>query len=118
MLFAGFIALPISAQQQAQTNQSSRNELLAAESQAAVIGCLQGSDGHYTLTDVAGRTYELQGDMSKLTSHIGHEVRITTTTPASIATSSGLGSDATGNQQPTLAIKDVSHVSATCQEPG
>jgi Protein of unknown function (DUF5818) len=46
----------------------------------AVKGCLQGSHGNYTLMADNGTTYQLQGDTSKLSAHIGHEVQITGST--------------------------------------
>ena len=52
--------------------------------QTAVEGCLQGSNGSFTLTDKAGTTYQLQGDTSKLAEHVGHEVQITGTTSSAV----------------------------------
>jgi hypothetical protein len=86
-----------------------------ASGQTALEGCLQGSDGNYTLTDKHGRTYQLLGATSKLAAHVGHEVLATTTTPASIAISSAVGAEATAAQQPILDITQVKHISATCQ---
>src|SRR5438046_1404718 len=49
-------------------------------SQNKVEGCLQGSDGNFTLSDSSGTTYQLQGDTAKLSEHVGHEVQITGST--------------------------------------
>lgn len=82
-----------------------------------VQGCLRGSDGNYTITEKSGRTYSLLGDMSKLTAHIGHEVQITGTSgPGSIG--SGIGSDATGIDQPILTVGQVKHISGACRTLG
>jgi hypothetical protein len=87
----------------------------AAAGETTVQGCLQSSNGTYTLTDKSGTTYQLQGDTSKLSAHVGHEVRITGTTTAGGATSSSMGSQAGGAQQPTLTVASMKHVSKTCQ---
>jgi hypothetical protein len=42
----------------------------------SIEGCLSGSGGNYTLTDSSGKTYQLQGDTSKLSAEVGHQVRI------------------------------------------
>ena len=82
-----------------------------------VQGCLQGSDGNYTITEKSGRTYSLLGDLSKLTAHIGHEVQITGTSgPGAIG--SGIGSDATGIDQPILTVGQVKDISGACQTSG
>ena len=87
-------------------------------SETTVQGCLQGSSGNFTLTDKSGTTYQLAGDTSKLTEHVGHEVKIKGTTSAS---SSAAGSSSTppsgaaaGGSQSTLTIAEVKHVSKTC----
>jgi hypothetical protein len=54
----------------------------------AVEGCLQGSNGNFALSDKSGTTYQLSGDTSKLSKHVGHEVQITGSTSASSAASS------------------------------
>jgi hypothetical protein len=89
-----------------------------ASTEATLEGCLQGSDGNYTLTDRHGRTYQLQGSASKLATHAGHEVQITTRTPESIATTSAMGAEGTGMQQPILTVAKVKHISGTCQAGG
>ena len=44
---------------------------------STVRGCLQISDSSFTLTENSGTTYEIQGDISILAEHLGHEVQIT-----------------------------------------
>src|SRR5258708_23423416 len=46
-------------------------------SQTNVEGCLQGSNGSFTLTDTTGKMYQLQGDAAQLGEHVGQEVRVT-----------------------------------------
>jgi uncharacterized protein DUF5818 len=81
-----------------------------------VEGCLQGSDGNFTLTDSSGTTYQLAGDTSKLTEHVGHEVRIKGSTSG--AGSSGAGASASAGGQQTLTVESVKHVAKTCKSAG
>ena len=83
-----------------------------ASGQTTVEGCLQHSDGNYTLTDNAGTTYQLQGANSKLKAHVGHEVQITGSTMSG-ATSTTTGTQ-TGTQSP-LMVESVKHISKTCK---
>ena len=83
-----------------------------ASGQTTVEGCLQHSDGNYTLTDNAGTTYQLQGAASKLKEHVGHEVQITG------STMSGATSTTTGTRngtQSSLMVESVKHVSKSCK---
>ncbi|MGH9570070.1 MAG: hypothetical protein ACRD4F_10540 [Candidatus Angelobacter sp.] len=58
-----------------------------------IKGCLSGSAGNYTLTDSAsGKTYTLAGDTSKLSDHVGHEIRVTGSPAEGSSASSGMGS--------------------------
>src|SRR5437660_9603353 len=67
----------------------------SASGQTTIEGCLQGSDGNYTLTDKSGTTYQLQGDTSKLSAHVGHEVQITGSTTAASAANPSAGAGTT-----------------------
>ena len=83
---------------------------------STVQGCLQGSNGSFTVTDKSGSAYEIQGDTSTLAKHLGHEVQITgtTSTPGSDkGEPSGGTSSATGQQ--IIHLQDVKHVSKTCK---
>jgi hypothetical protein len=93
-------------------------------SSGAIEGCLNGSAGNWTLTDQSGKTYQLAGDTSKLSDHVGHQVRITGTDNSSSASSSGstgssTSSSATGagsssGSQPTFTVKKVKMISSPC----
>ena len=104
-------------QAQSQYPQTGSSQTGASGSgQTTVQGCLQGSDGNYTLTDKSGTTYQLQGDTSKLSAHVGHEVQITgSTTSASSATSPTTGTPAGATQQPTLTVQKMKHIAETCK---
>jgi Protein of unknown function (DUF5818) len=84
--------------------------------QTTIQGCLQESNGNYTLTSDSGMTYQLQGASSTLSKHVGHEVRITGST-ASAGTSSSATSataDTSGKSQETLTVDSLKHISKTC----
>jgi hypothetical protein len=105
----------LSAQDYPQTDSSQAGT--SASAQTKVQGCLQGSNGAYTLTSDSGTTYQLQGDPSMLSKHVGHEVQITGTPlgtgGSSNATSPTTGTSASGSQQ-TLTVDDIKHVSKSC----
>jgi uncharacterized protein DUF5818 len=106
------------AQDQYGSQSGSSQTGATSSGKTTVEGCLQNSNGTYTLTDKSGTTYQLQGEGSKLSAHVGHEVKITGTTSGSSATSSSMGTQAGGTQQSTLTVESMKHVSKTCQAPG
>ena len=108
----------LQAQDQYGSQSSSSQTAAASAGKTTVQGCLQSSNGAYTLTDKSGTTYQLQGDASKLSAHVGHEVKITGTTSSSSATSSSMGAPTGGTQQPMLTVESMKHISKTCQAPG
>jgi cytoskeletal protein RodZ len=71
-----------------------------------VEGCLGGATGGFTLIDSSGKTYQLAGDTSKLSEHVGHMVRITGSEEG--------GATANAGAQPTLTVKNVKMVSSSC----
>lgn len=79
----------------------------------AIEGCLGGSAGSYTLTDASGTTYQLSGDTTKLSEHVGHEIKVWGDTGAgSSASASGASTSASSTQ--TLNVKRVKMVSSSC----
>jgi hypothetical protein len=107
------------------SSQSGMSSSSGSSGQTSVEGCLQGSNGSFTLTDKAGTTYQLSGDTSKLAEHVGHEVQITGTTSAATAagssagsTSSSAGSAGSSAGSQMLTVEKVKHVSKTCKEAG
>ena len=44
--------------------------------ETAIRGCLNGSNGNYTVTDSQGATYILKGKDSDLSKHVGHNVEV------------------------------------------
>jgi hypothetical protein len=102
----------VQAQSQYPQTESSQTEATAS-GHTTVEGCLQRSDGNYTLTDKNGTTYQLQGATSKLEEHVGHEVQITGKM-ASEAAGSPTGTQTAGTQSP-LMVQSVKHISKTCK---
>lgn len=86
-------------------------------SQTSVEGCLKESNGTYTLTDSAGTTYQLEGNTSKLSEHVGHEVQITGTPSGSSASgansNSAMAPGKSGEQM--LTVEKVKHISKSCK---
>jgi hypothetical protein len=98
----------------AQTDSSSQmsgSNQTGAAGQVSVQGCLQGSNGSYTITDANGTTYQVQGDNAKLSKHVGHQVEITGSTSGSSASSAG---GASAGSQQTLTVTKVKHLSGSC----
>src|SRR6185312_1051518 len=101
---------------------------------SSIEGCLSGSAGSYTLTDTTGKTWQLAGDTSKLTEHVGHDVRLTGSEGSGAASgsssgasgssasstgtgsSTGAGSSGAGasGSQPTFTVQKVKMISSTC----
>ncbi len=73
-----------------------------------VEGCLGGAVGSFTLTDGSGKTYQLVGDTSKLSEHVGHMVRITGSEEGRAAGTAPAGA------QPTFTVKNVKMISSSC----
>ena len=90
-----------------------------AARQTMVQGCLQGSNGAYTLAADNGTTYQLTGDTSMLGEHVGHEVRISGMTASGSGSASAPSAMSPGASQPaTLEVKSMKHVSKTCKAMG
>ena len=104
----------LTAQEYPQTGSSQTGN--AAAGQNTIQGCLQGSNGSYTLTADSGTTYHLQGDDSMLSKHVGHEVQITGTSSGAGRSSSEAtpNAGAAGGAEQTLTVEHVKHVSKTC----
>ena len=104
-LFSLIAALLLSAvwmfaQDAAQAGSSTSSQTNSNASEMTIEGCLSGSAGNFTLTDNAGKSYQLQGKTAKLTDLVGHQVRMkgTQTAMASATTPSGGISSASTDQ--------------------
>jgi hypothetical protein len=104
----------ISAQTQNPQTGSSQTGATATE-QTTVRGCLQGSNGNYTLTADNGTAYQLEGDTSKLSAHMGHEIQVTGSTESASASKGQTNTQTSTARQPTLTVKSFKHISKTCK---
>jgi hypothetical protein len=87
--------------------------------QHSVVGCLSSSNGTYTLTAKNGKTYQLMGDTSKLSDHVGHEMRVTgTMSSASAGTENAGGGMANNSAGETIEVSSFKHISKTCESGG
>jgi Protein of unknown function (DUF5818) len=100
----------------------------STDSANSVEGCLSGSAGNWTLTDQSGKTWQLAGDTSKLSEHVGHQVRIVGDNSASGSNSSSgsasgssansggstTGAGSSSGSQSTINVKKVKMISSTC----
>jgi len=100
-----------------QTGQSSSqtSSQSSSDKETTVQGCLNGSSGNYTLTDSSGKTWQLSGDTSKLSEHVGHTVEIKGTTSSGSSESKGsMGSSGSSSEQKTLNVTSMKHISESC----
>lgn len=88
----------------------SKGETGKTAGQETVKGCLSSNAGTYTLTDKSGKTFQLAGDTSKLTEHVGHEIKVTGTASSATASSSDAAA--------TLEVSSFKHVAKTCDGGG
>jgi ABC-type oligopeptide transport system substrate-binding subunit len=97
----------------------------SSDSGNSIEGCLSGSAGNWTLTDQSGKTYQLSGDTSKLSDHVGHQIRVMGTDNSSAASSSGsspssssassaTGAGSSSGSQPTFTVQKVKMISSSC----
>jgi hypothetical protein len=110
-----------SAQPSAQSPNSTSTS--SGTTSGTVQGCLDESEGNYTLTqDSTGTVFKLVGSSDKLKDHVGHEVAVT----GQMASDSGSAasardqqanpssSDANASTGSTLQVSDVKMVSQVC----
>jgi len=111
------------AQDTPQSDQSgSASASTSSSGSSSIQGCLNGSDGSYTLTqDGGGMTYKLMGSENQLKKHVGHEVAITgQVTPggsgnaASASDSGQSGSGAGSSEGSMIQVTSVKMVSKHC----
>ena len=80
-----------------------------------IEGCLQRSEGQYTLLDNTNTIHHLTGGASKLNPHIGHQVEITGKPGVRTLDTTAQGTASTAVVQPVIEVKSVKHVADTCK---
>lgn len=108
------------------TTQTTTTQTTETSSGNSIEGCLSGSAGNWTLTDQSGKTYQLSGDTSKLSDHVGHQVRLMGTDNSSSASGSSspsssspssagaTGAGSSSGSQPTFTVQKVKMISSSC----
>ena len=81
----------------AQAGSSDSSKANSNANEVTIDGCLSGSAGNYTLTDSSGMSYQLQGETSKLSDQVGHQVQIKGTKTASASATTPSGDTATAS---------------------
>jgi hypothetical protein len=88
---------------------------ISTDSSTAIEGCLSGSSGSYTLTDQSGKAWTLAGDTSKLTEHVGHQIRVmgsgSDASSSAASSPSSSGASASGS---TFTVKKIKMISSSC----
>src|SRR5689334_13977435 len=126
-LLAGSLALaqdttpsqsPSSSSQQQSTTSSTPSDQ-SQSSGTSITGCLNGSDGNFTLTDQSGTTYQLKGATSDLKQHVGHQVQLSGTTTGADTTSSASASSSgqtqsSSSSSKSFTVTNVKHMADTC----
>ena len=116
LLFALTLALSAAClQAQDQSQPAATPSAGQSASSQTVEGCLQGSNGSFTLTDNSGTTYQLSGDNSKLADHVGHEVSITGSTSGASASSPTSTATPSASGSQSLTVEKVKVVAKTCK---
>jgi hypothetical protein len=79
-----------------------------------IEGCLQRSEGQYTLIDSTNTIHHLVGGASKLSHHIGHQVEITGKPGVRTLDTTPQGAASAAVVQPIIEVKSVKHIAETC----
>ena len=80
-----------------------------------IEGCLQRSEGQYTLLDNTNTIHHLTGGASKLNPHIGHQVEITGKPGVRTLDTTAQGTASTAVVQPIFEVKAVKQIADTCK---
>ena len=98
----------------------------SSDNAQTVQGCLSGSAGNFSLISSSGTTYQLAGDTSKLSDHVGEQVEITGTAASGSASSSGTSpsgtspsasSGASAGAGQTINVQSVKKIASSCNTP-
>ena len=106
-------------------SQSQMGQTGTQTGQMTVRGCLSETStgsGIYVLTDSSGNTYQLQGDATQLSSHVGQEIEVQGTAvssgnPSAMGTPSGTTGTESQNAKNALTVQSVKKISDTCSNP-
>ncbi len=83
-------------------------------SEQTVNGCLGKSNGKYVLTRKDVTSFELTGGTSKLSNHVGQEVKVTGMVVAKSGTNGTEEGTGTGGTVITLRVNSIKQIAGTC----
>ncbi len=83
-----------------------------------ISGCLQSSEGQYSLIDESETIHHLVGAASKLKPLTGHEVEITGKPGVRTLDATPPGGASAAVTQPIFEVKGVKDIAATCKSAG
>src|ERR671924_199682 len=96
----------------------SSSQSSSSGNETTIEGCLSGSSGNFTLSDKSGKTYQLQGDTSKLEKEVGHQVRVKgTESGTSASTGSPSGSSQSSGSNSGMSPSSSSSGSSSAGTP-
>ncbi len=80
-----------------------------------IAGCLQSSEGQYSLIDDTDTIHHLVGGASKLKPHVGHEVEVTGKPGVRTLDTTPPGGASAAVTQAVFEVKSVKHIADTCK---
>jgi len=80
-----------------------------------IEGCLQSSEGQYSLIDDTNTIHRLTGGASKLKQHVGHQVEITGKPGVRTLDTTPLGAGSSAVVQAIFEVKSVKHIADICK---
>ena len=93
------------------TQQPDKSRASSDKAGDVIEGCLSGAADVFTLTDAAGKTYELTGDMHDLAGTVGHRLRLF----GNVGSSARGSGTSVGGPKATFSVKKVQSLSSSCQ---
>jgi hypothetical protein len=89
-----------------------------ASSLETISGCLQSSEGQYSLIDDSQTIHHLVGGAAKLKSYVGRQVEITGKPGVRTSDATPPGGASAAVTQPIFEVKSVKDIAATCKSAG
>jgi hypothetical protein len=83
-----------------------------------IEGCLQNSNGDYTIIDSNNTIHILTGAANKLGHQVGHEVEVTGKPGIRTVDTTSLGGASSAVEQPVFQVKSVKQIAARCKSTG
>ena len=78
-------------------------------------GCLQSSQGQYTLTDSDGTVHQLSGAANKLIHHVGHQVELTGKPGIRTSDTTQPGTASSAVEEAVFEVKSIKHLADKCK---